>query len=75
MSRSAATPPPHEVSELRHMVASLRKEKEALRSMIRSSATGRAIGIEARAFMNAGNAYSTYWAPVINLVRPKFKYF
>eukprot|EP01050_Picozoa_sp_SAG11_P017460 SAG11_NODE_2522_length_3261_cov_1.501265_3_plen_95_part_00 len=31
--------------------------------------TGRAIGTEARAFMNAGNAYSTYWAPVINLVR------
>ena len=31
--------------------------------------TGRAIGVEARAFMNAGNAYSTYWAPVINLVR------
>ena len=41
---SAATPPPHEVSELRHMVASLRKEKEALRAMIRSSATGRALG-------------------------------
>ena len=41
---SAVTPPPHEVSELRHMVASLRKEKEALRAMIRSSATGRAIG-------------------------------
>lgn len=35
---SAATPPPHEVNELRHMVASLRKEKEALRAMIRSSA-------------------------------------
>lgn len=33
------------------------------------SATGHAIGVEARAFMNAGNAYSTYWAPVINLVR------
>ena len=33
------------------------------------AATGRAIGVEARAFMNAGNAYSTYWAPVINLVR------
>ena len=30
------------------------------------SATGHAIGVEARAFMNAGNAYSTYWAPVIN---------
>ena len=24
---------------------------------------------EARAFMNAGNAWSTYWAPVINLAR------
>ncbi len=33
------------------------------------AATGHAIGVEARAFMNAGNAYSTYWAPVINLVR------
>jgi beta-glucosidase-like glycosyl hydrolase len=33
------------------------------------TATGRQIGVEARAFMNAGNAYSTYWAPVINLVR------
>ena len=32
-------------------------------------ATGRAIGTEARAFMNAGNAYSTFWAPVVNLVR------
>ena len=32
-------------------------------------ATGRQIGREARAYMNAGNAYSTYWAPVINLVR------
>jgi beta-glucosidase-like glycosyl hydrolase len=32
-------------------------------------ATGKQIGVEARAFMNAGNAYSTYWAPVINLVR------
>ena len=31
--------------------------------------TGHAIGVEARAFMNAGNAYSTYWAPVINLAR------
>jgi len=31
--------------------------------------TGQRIGIEARAFMNAGNAYSTYWAPVINLAR------
>ena len=32
-------------------------------------ATGHAIGVEARAFMNAGNAYSTYWAPVVNLAR------
>ena len=32
-------------------------------------ATGHAIGVEARAFMNAGHAYSTYWAPVINLAR------
>ena len=32
-------------------------------------ATGNQIGREARAFMNAGNAYSTYWAPVINLAR------
>ena len=32
-------------------------------------ATGKQLGVEARAFMNAGNAYSTYWAPVINLVR------
>jgi hypothetical protein len=31
--------------------------------------TGAAIGTEARAFMNAGNAYSTFWAPVINLGR------
>jgi beta-D-xylosidase 4 len=31
--------------------------------------TGRAIGREARAFMNAGNAYSTFWAPVVNLLR------
>ena len=30
-------------------------------------ATGAAISREARAFMNAGHAYSTYWAPVINL--------
>ncbi len=37
------------------------------RSLWRS--TGSQIGTEARAFMNAGNAYSTYWAPVINLVR------
>lgn len=32
-------------------------------------ATGNLIGREARAFMNKGNAYSTYWAPVINIVR------
>ena len=32
-------------------------------------ATGSLIGREARAFMNAGNAWSTYWAPVINLAR------
>ena len=32
-------------------------------------ATGRRIGIEARAFMNQGDAWSTYWAPVINLAR------
>jgi beta-glucosidase-like glycosyl hydrolase len=32
-------------------------------------ATGQQIAREARAFMNAGNAYSTYWAPVINLAR------
>ena len=32
-------------------------------------ATGNQIGREARAFMNAGNAYGTYWAPVINIVR------
>ena len=31
--------------------------------------TGRAIGTEARAFLNVGNAYSTFWAPVINLAR------
>ena len=31
------------------------------------AATGNQIGREARAFMNVGNAYSTYWAPVINL--------
>ena len=33
------------------------------------SKTGEHIGREARAFMNVGNAYSTYWAPVINLAR------
>ena len=32
-------------------------------------ATGAAISREARAFMNVGRAYSTYWAPVINLAR------
>lgn len=32
-------------------------------------ATGARIGREARAAMNAGNAYSTFWAPVINLAR------
>ena len=32
-------------------------------------ATGGQIGREARAFMNDGNAWSTYWAPVINLAR------
>jgi len=32
-------------------------------------ATGQQIGLEARAFMNQGNAYSTFWAPVINLAR------
>ena len=31
--------------------------------------TGSAIAREARAFMNAGHAYSTYWAPVVNLAR------
>jgi beta-D-xylosidase 4 len=31
--------------------------------------TGRQIGHEARALMNAGLAGSTFWAPVINLVR------
>jgi hypothetical protein len=32
-------------------------------------ATGQQIGREGRAFMNAGNAWSTYWAPVVNLAR------
>ena len=32
-------------------------------------ATGEQIGVEGRAFMNAGNAWSTFWAPVINLAR------
>jgi hypothetical protein len=31
--------------------------------------TGAQIGREARAFMNQGNAFSTFWAPVINLAR------
>ena len=31
--------------------------------------TGGQIGREARAFMNQGNAFSTFWAPVINLAR------
>ena len=31
--------------------------------------TGRQIGREARAMMNVGTAYSTFWAPVINLAR------
>ena len=31
--------------------------------------TGAQIGREARAFMNQGDAWSTYWAPVINLAR------
>ena len=33
------------------------------------TATGNQIGREARAFMNVGHADSTFWAPVINLVR------
>ena len=33
------------------------------------TATGNQIGREARAFMNVGHADSTYWAPVINIVR------
>jgi len=31
--------------------------------------TGQQIGKEARAFMNQGDAWSTYWPPVINLAR------
>ena len=31
--------------------------------------TGAQIGREARAMMNAGNGFSTFWAPVINLAR------
>jgi beta-glucosidase-like glycosyl hydrolase len=33
------------------------------------TAIGRQIGREARAFMNQGAAYGTYWAPVINVAR------
>jgi beta-D-xylosidase 4 len=33
------------------------------------AATGAQIGREARASMNAGDAWSTFWAPVINLAR------
>ena len=32
-------------------------------------ATGAQIGREARALMNAGKAWSTFWAPVVNLAR------
>jgi hypothetical protein len=32
-------------------------------------ATGQQIGREARAMMNQGFGYSTFWAPVINLAR------
>merc|ERR1719408_24843 len=32
-------------------------------------AVGAQIGREARAVMNQGNGYSTFWAPVINLAR------
>ena len=32
-------------------------------------ATGFQIGLEGRAFMNNGDAWSTFWAPVINLAR------
>jgi beta-D-xylosidase 4 len=31
--------------------------------------TGAQIGREARAMMNAGNGFSSFWAPVINLAR------
>ena len=33
--------------------------------------TGRQIGTEARAMANAGNGYSDFWAPVINLGEPR----
>jgi beta-glucosidase-like glycosyl hydrolase len=32
-------------------------------------ATGAQIGREARAAMNVGNAYSTFWTPVVNMAR------
>ena len=32
-------------------------------------ATGNQIGREGRVFQNAGQSFSTYWAPVINIVR------
>ena len=32
--------------------------------------TGAQIGREARAMMNSGNGFSTFWAPVINLGKP-----
>ena len=32
-------------------------------------ATGAQIGREARAMMNAGKGFSSFWAPVINLAR------
>jgi beta-D-xylosidase 4 len=35
--------------------------------------TGAQIGREARAMMNAGNGFSTFWAPVINLGKLKRK--
>ena len=31
--------------------------------------TGQQIGVEGRAFMNNGDAWSTFWAPVVNLAR------
>ena len=31
--------------------------------------TANQFGREARAFMNVGNAYSTFWAPVVNILR------
>ena len=35
-------------------------------------ATGAQIGREARAAMNVGNAYSTFWTPVVNMARGEF---